>query len=351
MKLKIIINSLVLLFITIIIALFLSQFIVSESKEDIIYTVNHMKPNSIDVVIVGPSTSKAFSPLLAWKRYGITTLNCSFGHLSGPLVKNMIIECTKKQKPKVILINIDAFLYNNKGLLQNNRYSSINTLAYYFFPKVKWSLNKISILKNLIKYYDFNIEDTICFLFPIISTHGLSLDTSKELFLAPKYSSFFTKNDINSNARRQMLNAHKDKNFYTMESIEDLFDFCNKLDVPIIFFSVVQPVIFTKPYITNNTAKRYSSLDTLFKENGFDYINTNDYYTIRDLKFSYEDSYDGYHLNYWGSAKYTSYIIERLIEKCKFEDKRNNPDYSFWNNEAKQYIKYVKDNFDIDISL
>jgi hypothetical protein len=263
----------------------------------------------------------------------------------------MIIECIKKQKPKVILINIDAFLYNNKGVLQNNRYSSINSLAYYFFPRIKWSLNKISILKNLIKYFDFNIKDTIIFLFPILSTHDLSLNTNKKFFLAPNYESFFTKNDIQANARRQMLIAHKDKSFYTMECIEDLFDFCKKLDIPVVFFSVVQPVVFTKPYITQKTSKRYSSLTSLFKENGFDYINVNEYYTIRDLKFSYEDSYDGYHLNYWGSEKYTNYIIKKLVEKYKFEDKRNNPDYSFWNNEAKKYIKHVKDNFDIDISL
>ena len=66
---------------------------------------------------------------------------------------------------------------------------------------------------------------------------------------------------------------------------------------------------------------------------------------------SYQDTYDGYHLNYWGSVKYTNYIAKILADKYKLKDKRKIPEYNFWNDAAKEYIDYVKEKFNIDIAL
>ena len=357
MKFKILINSLILLMFTIVIAFLLSQLVsktTTESAAKIIWNVNNLKPNSIDVVIVGPSTSRyAYNSLIAWNRYGFTTLNCSFGYLPGPVVKNMLIECLKRQKPKLILICADCFLFPNKGDLKNNTYTGINNLSYDTFPELKWSLNKLDFLKKIIKYYHLDIKGIIQFLFPITSTHKISItgiiSPNKKIYLASQYSHFFKKIDVSFNMKKRKIDQYNTGQIYTKESLEDLFEFCKKLDVPVVFIEVPHPVTFIKPYV-----EIYDNFDVFFslvKENNFDYIRTSDYYSLRDLRLSYLDTYDAFHLNYWGAEKYTNYIAKILVDKYHLEDKRNNPEYSFWNDAAKEYIKNIKDRRNIDISL
>ncbi len=358
MKFKILINSLILLVLTIIIAFLLSQLVsktTTDSAANIVWNVYNLKPNSVDVVIVGPSTSRyAYNSFVAWDRYGITTLNCSFGYLAGPVVKNMLIECLKRQKPKVILINADCFLFLNKGDFRNNAYTGISNLSFDVVPELKWSLNKIDFLKKIIGFYQLNTKEIIHFLFPITSSHKISIagiiNSNRKMYLASRYKHFFNKISASFNIRKTKIDKYSvEKEIYTKESLEDLFDYCKKLDIPVIFIGVPHPVSFVKPYL--KIYDLYNMFFSFVKENNFDYINPNDYYTIKDLKLSYQDTYDASHLNYWGSEKYTNYIAKILVEKYHLEDKRNNPDYSFWNDAAKEYSKTIKEKFDIDVSI
>lgn len=359
MKFKIIINSLILLILTIIIAFLLSQLVSktsSESAANVLRNMYKLRPNSIDVVIVGPSTTRyAYNSLVAWNRYGITTLNCSAGFLAGPFIKNILIECLKKQKPKVILINADGFLFDNMGnFLKNRPRTGLKNLSYDIFPEIKWSTNKIDFFKNVLKYYKPSIKDTIYFLFPITSTHKISivgiLKANKKLYLASQYKVYFSKNKESFTlTNSKSYNKYSKPELYAKDSLEDLLKFCKKLDIPVVFIDAPHAVTFTKPYYTN--IERYKSFFSFIQENNFNFIYTNNYPAVRDLKLSPPDSFDNSHLNYWGSIKYTNYIANILVTKYHLEDKRNNPDYSFWNDAAKQYIKDVKDMYNVDISL
>ncbi len=357
MKLKIIIHCLIFVSIIILLALFSSHLVPKTDKEsaaNIIWDINNIPSDTIDVLILGPSTSRyGYNSLVAWNRYGITTLNCSFGYLSGPIVKNMIIECLKRQSPKVILINIDAFLYQNKGFYKENSSTGFTNLSYNVFPELKWSINKLAILMKITKYYELNAKKFFYFLFPIFSTQKISfeniLNRNKKLYLVPRYKKFFNKENILIDLNVNTLKQYFKNEIYTEEDLEDLFKFCRKLDIPVLFLGVPQPVILAEFYdIISNKHKVFFST---IKENGFKYINTISYRTLNILNLSYKDTYDGYHLNYWGSEKYTNFIAKILVNKYNLQDKRNNPKYYIWNDAAQEYIKYVKENFNIDISL
>ena len=101
MKLKIIINYVIFLLLIVTVAFSLSKLVYVNKnyyESYILKTIYNMKPNSIDVLVIGPSTSESgWNPLVAWKEYGITSLNYSFSNLPVSIIKNVITDVLKKQ--------------------------------------------------------------------------------------------------------------------------------------------------------------------------------------------------------------------------------------------------------------
>lgn len=352
MKLKILINYIIFIIVTITVVLLVSKQIYKNTyyyEANLLKTIYDMKPNSIDVLVVGPSTSETgWNPFVAWNEYGITSLNYSFSYLPAPIIKNLIIEVLKKQKPKVILINVDSLLFDN---LNDNK--SQKFFFYHIFPQIPFSLNKLSMLKRLTKYYNLNLKTFIYSVFPVTAIRKIALDDKKTNSLSLGYfrAGYFKKNTSLSFIHSQKIKLYETEKFVPEEYIEELFDFCNSLNVPTVFISVPTAISFTKPYITLGLKNRYNPFFSSLKKRKISFIHGNQYRTVRDLKLKDGDSFDEDHLNFWGSQKFTSYVSEILVKNFNLKDKRNNPKYAFWNDAAKEYVKDVKEIFDVDISL
>ena len=354
MKLKIVVNYVMFFFVIFAVAFSLSKLIYVNKiyfEAYLLKTIYNIKPNSIDVLIIGPSSAEsAWNPLVAWKECGITSLNYSFSNLPVSIIENVIIDVLKRQKPKVILIDVNSLLsYNFHG--GNARIY----FFYYIFQHIPMSINKIKILSNLTEYYNLNLKTFLYSLFSVMATHENAFYTDieqKDLCLAYIRKSYFGKKDISFNISDSKIFSHK-KEKKPLKYIEKLFEFCDNLDIPIIFISTPAPLFCTKPFNTIPLRERYDSFSSLLQEKNknYMYINANEYHTIRDLKLSYQDIDDDNHLNFWGAQKFTKYLSKIITEKYNLEDKRDNPDYSFWNDAANQYIRDVKQNFNVDISF
>lgn len=352
MKLKIIINYIIFIIITVIIALLVSQTIyknIHYYESGLLKTIYEMEPNTIDVLVVGPSTSETgWNSFVAWNDYGITSLNYSFSYLPAPIIKNLIIEVLKTQKPKVILINVDSLLFDN---LSNDK--SQKFFFYHIFPKIPYSLNKLSMLKRLTKYYGLNPKTFIYSVFPItaIRTIALSDIETDSLNLGYFRAGYFKKNNSLSFIHSQKIKTYETEKPAPQEYVEELIKFSNEINTPIIFISVPAAISFSKPYITLGVKSRYNPFFSSLKKRKINFIHGNQYHTVRDLKLTSADSFDEDHLNFWGSQKFTSYVSDILVKNFNLKDKRNNPKYSLWNDATKEYVKDVKEAFDVDISL
>lgn len=351
-KLKIFINYIAFILLVVFITFAISNFIHNGSnyyETNLLKTIYNMKPNSIDVLVIGPSTSESgWNPLVAWNNYGITSLNYSFSLLPAPVIKNIIIDVLKKQKPEVILINVDSFTNHVK------KDKGRKFFFYYIYRFIPMSFNKLDILKKMTTFYNLDFKTFIYSILPITAMHEkVFADDIKPTGLCLAYirNHYFQQNNSSANIRLDLLKQHFQDNILPSQDIGDLFEFISNLEIPVLFVDVPQPLFFTKPFYTKGLIEEYNSFFKLLREKNIDYINTNQYYTIRDLNFYYPDSFDGDHLNYSGAKKYTDYVSKILVDRYHLEDKRNDPNYSFWNDAAKQYIKDVKDNFDVDISL
>ena len=352
MKLKIIINFITFIIITIIVALLVSKLIYKNThyyEANLLKTIYTMKPNTVDVLVVGPSTTETgWNPFVAWNEYGITSLNYSFSYLAAPIIKNLITDVLKTQKPKVILINVDSLLFDN---LNNDK--SQKFFFYHIFPKIPFSLNKLSMLARLTKYYNLNFKTFIYSVFPVTAINKIALNDleTNSLSLAYFRTGYFTRNTSLAFIHSKKIKQYIDSTPVSKEYIEELIDFCNNLDTPVIFMSVPAAISFTKPYITVGVKNRYSPFFSYLKKRRINFIYGNQFSTVRDLKLTIGDSFDEDHLNFWGSQKFTRYVSNILVKNFDLKDKRNNPKYSFWNDAAQEYVKDVKEKFDVDISL
>ncbi len=352
MKFKIIVNYVTFIILLIIVATFVSKLIyrnTSYYEAGLLKTIYNIEPNTVDVLVVGPSTSETgWNSFVAWNEYGITSLNYSFSYLPAPIIKNLIIDVLKKQKPKVILINVDSLLFDN---LSNDK--SQKFFFYHIFPKIPFSLNKLSMLQRLTKYYSLNPKTFIYSVFPVTAIDKIALNDTENNSLSLGYfrAAYFKRNSSLSFIHSQKIRLYETEKPVPQEYIEELIDFCNSLDTPTMFMSVPAAIMFTKPFGTIGVKNRYNPFFSHLNKRRINFIHSNQYRTVRDLKLKNGDSFDEDHLNFWGSQKFTRYVSDILVKNFKLKDKRNNPKYAFWNDAAKEYVKDVKKVFGVDISL
>ena len=80
----------------------------------------------------------------------------------------------------------------------------------------------------------------------------------------------------------------------------------------------------------------YNSVKSIVEENGFDFLNANDF--VQEMGLSQDaDFYNDNHLNVFGAKKYTSFLGEYLREKYSLADHRSDPDYSSWDEGFKRW--------------
>lgn len=338
MKLKIIINYIVFVVLVIGIAMTLSKLIYlnNNSERFFMYRLYNLPKNSVDVLVIGPSTIQtAWSSYVAWNRYGITALNFSFSNLNLPMIQHVITDVLKRQNPKVIIIDINSLFYSND-----------NDIPYFFyniFPYIPMSVNKLCILQKEISYFRLNLKDSICYTFPIftlkrkINPRAFVFD-KRFHFIPFEKDYYFKPSDVSKKGELKTPD-------FDEKLLKKLIKFLNKLQKPIIFVKVPNPYFFTRRVFDVEPISELNSV------NNSCYINTNDHDIIKKMDMFDKDFFDEEHSNFIGAKKFTSYICEILADKYGLQDKRNNPDFSFWNFTAKKYITEVKEKYRVNISL
>lgn len=118
------------------------------------------KQNSLDVVLIGASTSYTdFAAPVAWKEYGYTSF--SLGTPSAPmgLAKSMLQEVRENQKPKVIAIDINGILYNDKE-------ESRDSFLRVWLDNMPYNINRLNAINELVPE-----SDRMSYYIPLIKYH------------------------------------------------------------------------------------------------------------------------------------------------------------------------------------
>lgn len=298
-----------------------------------------MKKNSLDVVLIGASTTYTdYAAPLSWKESGFTSY--SLGTASAPmgLAKSMLKEVKKRQSPKVIIIDINGILYNDK---QESR----DSFTRLWVDNIPVSKNKVDTINDLVP-----LKDKMTYLLPFIKYHAnytkigaVFDDTIREIQnnLNPRYltvkgmagwtTAMKQKNTIDVTKFRKTKPMFKKSG----ERLKELLEYCKANKFNNIIFTNM-PRFYTKKMLGER--ERLNTANELIKSYG---------YKIYDLDFKTkeiglnkdEDFYNQNHLNIYGQEKVTRYLNNILVNEYKVVRLHNEQTKKFWNEEYEGYKK------------
>ncbi len=287
--------------------------------------------DTLDAVYIGSSNVYSFwNSLLAWKEYGIAVYPFASSSNLFFSTEYLIKEARKTQPDALFIVNINTL---TDGEVPD---ASITRLI----GPMPFSFNKIALIHHLCEVGDYSFKDRMEFYLPIIRFHarwnelekrdfGIELNGFKSAQTGINYSKIVDISD--SYVLMDKVTELSDK---IVSSTESLLDYCEEEHVNVLFVTVPQGRGNVEDVI------RYNSLNAMIEERGYktlDLMGKTDEIGL-DLK---DDFHDNSHANYHGSAKFTYYLSEYLINNYGFEDKRDDERYDSWNTALTGYEAYI----------
>lgn len=299
--------------------------------------------NMVDAVYIGNSHVHNFwQPAFAFREYGLAVMNFSSPDLPVVLMKNMAIEASKKQKPKL-------FIFDLTGFARENIAASTKEKGFLVLSNLSYSANFADAVRRQCDYVGGDWMDKLNYYFPFLAFHTRWKNLSKIDFTHepnPYLNSAYLKNDFFEGVISKKEHIFSDKSSPIGEVFEkalrELLEWCQSQGMNAEF--VIEPVL-----LNEKKMQMYNYIGQIVKEYGFEFINYNDKGLYEEFGFEEEkDYYDFNHTNIKGSYKYTMLYGKRLIEKYDLEDHRGEERYQSWEERSDAYYrdfgKYLTEN-------
>lgn len=338
-KMKILIMTILMLFFV-----FGTNFVMCRqlnSQSDAIRVKNFYKleKNSMDMVYIGASTVFTnYSAPLAWKEFGYTSYSLATNAAPMGIAKSMLIEVQKTQKPKIIVIDINGILYNDKM-------ESAEGATRLWIDNMPFSKNKFDTINELIPK-----DERLAYYFPLLKYHSnwpqlydclkASLDeltNTDKVNLASIGMQGNTKiapqkKYVDIKKYNETLPMHK----LSGERLKDLLEYCKQENLSNIIFTNM-PRYYSQKMLPernrNNKAKE------LIKAYGYECIDMDDY--VKEIGLNPEkDFYNPNHLNIYGQRKLTKYFGDLINKRYHLSENKHNDDIVKRYNQ--EYVSYKK---------
>ena len=299
--------------------------------------------DSLDMVVIGSSSVyTSFSSPLAWKEYGFTSYVLATSGAPMGIMKSMLIETMKTQKPKLIVVDMNGVMYNDnletkEGSLRlwidNMPYSQnkIDTINY-LVPKDQ----RDSYINPVLKYHNNWEKLGYCIKMSILETRYFfdrnNLSVSGMSGTAKKAN---RKNiiDITNYHETQPLFNESGKHLY------DLLDYLKENEIKNVVF-VNTPRYYEKRMLAQRRALTQAS--KVISQYGYKVYDLD--YDLEKIGLDvHEDFYDHNHVNIYGQQKVTRYLASLFDKEYHLSgDHHSDKTKEKWNIEYKTYSRIFK---------
>ena len=261
--------------------------------------------NTIDTIIIG--NSEAYSsiiPMELWNDYGYTSYNCASPEQLLPLSLKMLKEVSKKQKPKVVILEannlyntfelgyaVDQMInYNIKAFQYHDRWKNIRKEDFGF--KVNYDT------VNVMKGYEFTRE--------IQPLEKKNSEENKEARI-PRYNQFYLK--------------------YLKKT-------CDKNNAKLIVVHVPNALYWSKEV--------HDSTQNFCDAKGIEYLDLNMHEDETKIDWTKDTGDKGDHVNFTGAKKTTKYLGKYLNEKQYLPSHKEDEIHNTWDKQYEEYKKRVE---------
>ena len=262
---------------------------------------------TIDAVILGDSeTYCSFIPLKIWQDYGISTYVCGTTKQKLCYSVEILRNSLNSQKPKIV------FLETNAVFRKFGRAEEIFQQAEKVFP----------VFRHHDRWKTFNMN------YFSRETDYTYVDPNKGYL---SHSAVKAANEEEYMVRSKKKEKIPAKN---IRYVKDIKAICDQNNAKLVFISA--------PSTKNWNYMRHNSMKDFAEELGVDYIDLNTLHSEINIDWSKDSMDNGDHLNLSGALKVTRYLGKYLDDQKIFEDKRELPVYSEWNEAVDEFNKSTK---------
>lgn len=278
--------------------------------------------NTIDVALIGSSEVYAsFSPGMAYEKFGFTSYDYASASCTATAAVTQVKEMMQYQSPKLILMEVNAFLYGvDKDGKDLNAFKDSSIRNY--IDNIPMDDNKKAFLDEyvdkdlhieyylpLIKYHQSwnDLPGSIrymrsCFEQQIRGYSVLKGFKTRTRVFRP-LQKIYTKQIVNDDKKAPLSST-------AAEELDKLLDYCEKEKINIAFFRAPHMVDETKIL----RSERTNTIDEIITARGFDFYNFERGYA--DIGIDVKNDFYNYdHLNIYGCEKFTQYFGKIIADK------------------------------------
>ena len=264
-------------------------------------SITKEEKNSLDIIMYGNSDlSSAIIPMNLYKETGITSFLNWGNQQSLDTIKNQIKTDLKRQKPEMIVLEVDCIYYENKVDTETAEYG--NPLLAPFKYHTRW---KELEFKDFIGDFSFEADDYKGYMY--ITKNG-------------KYK---YKNYMGNSKEIEPIQKS------VVDDVKEIKKICDEENIKLLFIEAPSP--------SSWNMKRHNGVKDLATKLDIPFIDYN--LNLEKFDFDYANNFrdKGNHCNYKGAIKITKYLADYLNENYNFADRRNDKNYKSWDDLAQKY--------------
>lgn len=286
------------------------------------YNYVNEKDDTIDIVALGNSNLySSLCPVKLWDNTGYTSTVIASARQTVAFSYSMLTEVMKKQSPKMIILEADMF-YEGEDFDAD--------------PDESTSNKRVPTIPHLT---DSQLTTDIENHFTVFLLHdrwkkmiGHATNTGDEATYNHGYYYNKTIKELKNNDNMNYSNKIDSLPYDAVVYLKKIVELCNQNDIQLMFYN--------SPSLRNWSYARHNAVAEYAEDNNAIYL---DFNTLDDYEINFKTDFrdKGYHMNYFGAKKITSYIGDYIANNCPnlIEDKREDDNYSYWYDDKEKFIK------------
>ena len=302
--------------------------------------------NSLDVVLLGASeVFTDFSSGQAYDLYGFTSYPYALDAAPASLQESQLREIRNRQNPKYIVVEINAFLYDDPT--QHTNSGSLRRYLNNIPLSINWAKTVWEVAPK---------EDRYFYFYPLAKDHSNwktvaeQLPHVRDLYSIRMNGSLLKGNvtNLSTHDGPDHRSVSDDRTTAPLEPLAESYllsflSYCKEEGIDNVLFVRFPHVISTEEsyvrFCRGNEAER------IIREHGFDFINLERQFEDIGLD-AHADFYNEDHLNIYGQQKLTAYFSRILAEEYGvMETVLKDGQYRAWDQAAlysRKFISYAQ---------